>query len=171
MSLTSILDYLDTLAVFASGIFAGTSFYLSFGQAPALRKFGLNEHWRFFPHMFEHGIIAQPILTVIAGTAGIVHGTRIVGAPLYRNLWIVAGSTFLAMVPFTLVFLGPTNKTIINDNKLVKSGNESKINITKRKELLDKWTSLHFIRTVASIMGFSAMVFGLSRRSSYVFTS
>jgi len=167
---TSILDYLDTVAVLTGGLFAGTTFYLSFGQIPALRDFGLNEHWQFFPHMFERGAIVQPILNVIAGSAGIVHGTRIVGAPFDRNLWIAAGSTFLAIVPFTLVFLVPINQTIINDNKIVKSGNESKINVATKKELLDKWATLHFVRTIASIAGFSAMVFGLSRHSSFVFT-
>ena len=36
----------------------------------------------------------------------------------------------------------------------------------KKNELIDKWITLHFVRTVASITGFGAMVFGLSRRSS-----
>jgi len=170
ITLKSILDNLDSVAVLAGGIFAGTAFYLSYGQTPALREFGLNEYWRVFPYLFEKGAI-QPISTIIAGTAGIVYGTRIIGAPFYRNLWITAGSTFLAIIPFTLIFLVPTNQIIINDNKIVKSGNESQINVATKKELLDKWATLHLFRTIASIAGFSAMIFGLSRHSSFVYAS
>jgi uncharacterized membrane protein len=170
VTIRSILDHLDTIAVLTGGLFAGANFYLSFGETPALRKFGLNEHWRFFPHMFERVAIVQPFLIVIAGTAGIIHGTRIVGAPFYRNLWVAAGSTFLAIVPFTIVLLDRTNRTIINDNKIVKLGNESQINVATKEELLDKWATLHFVCTIASIAGFGAMVFGLSRHSSFVYT-
>jgi len=164
----SILDYLDTVAVFAGGLFAGTNFYLSFGQVPALREFGLNEHWRFFPHMLNTAK-PLPILSLIAGTAGIAHGIRIVGTPFYRNLWIIAGSTFLAIIPFSIGFIMPINRTIIDDNKLVKSGQESQINLGTKKELLDKWTTFHLVRTVAVMASFSTMVFGLTRHSSFVF--
>jgi uncharacterized membrane protein len=64
-----------------------------------------------------------------------------------------------------LIFLVPINQIIINDNKLVKSGNESQISVATKKELLDKWATLHLFRTVASIAGFSAMIFGLSHHS------
>jgi uncharacterized membrane protein len=166
---TSIFDHLDTVAVLTGGLFAGTSFYLSFGQAPALRAFGLNEHWRLFPHLFENAV-SSPVLSLIAGAAGIAHGIHIVGAPFYRNLWIISGSTFLVMIPYTIGFLMSINQTIIDDNKRVKSGEESKINLVTKKELLDKWITLHLVRTVASIAGFGGMIFGLSRHSSFVFT-
>jgi hypothetical protein len=164
----SILDQLDTVAVLAGGLFAGTAFYMSFGQAPALRAFGLNEHWKFFPYMYQN-IASQPVFALVAGTAGIAHGIRILGAPFYRNLWIISGSTFLAIFPFTFGLLRPINRKIIDDNKRVKSGEESQINLATKKELLDKWVALHLIRTVISIAGFGGMVYGLSRHSSFVF--
>jgi hypothetical protein len=81
--------------------------------------------------MVEKGAVEQPILAIIAGTAGLVHGT-----PFYRNLWIAVGSILLGIIPFTIIFVVPTNETIINDNKSVKSGNESQINVTKKKDYL-----------------------------------
>ena len=167
---TSILDNLDTVAVLSAGLFAGTALYMTIGQIPAFRAFGLDEYWRFFAHVYVRAAISQAAYTATAGIAGILHGTRIIGSPFYRNLWIAAGSTFLAIIPYTLVFLVPINRIIINDNKLVKSGSESKINLATKNELIDKWITLHFVRTVASIAGFGAMVFGLSRHSSFVFT-
>jgi len=164
----SVLDHLDIVAAVAGGFFAGTALYLSIGQVPALREFGLNEHWRFFPYMYKRAAIPQASFTAIAGAAGILHGTRIVGAPFYRNLWILAGTTFLAIIPYTIVCMAPTNRAITDDNKKVHSGGESAINIATKKDLLDKWAVLHLIRTVGSVASFGAMVFGVSRHSSLV---
>jgi uncharacterized membrane protein len=161
---TTVFGHLDSIAVLAGGIFAGTALYMSIGQVPALQEFGPNEHWKFFPYIFKTGAVAQPIFTAIAGAAGIAHAIQ--GAPFDRNLWFVAGSTFLAMIPYTLVFIAPINLKIINDNKSVKSGSESQINTATKKELLDKWAMFHLVRTVATFTGFGAMIFGLSRHSS-----
>jgi uncharacterized membrane protein len=167
---TSIFDYLDTLAVVAGGLFAGTAMYLTVGQVPALQEFGLNEHWRFFPIMYKKIALTQGSLTTVAGLASIAHATRIHGAPFDRNLWIAAGTIFVAIIPYTLIVIAPTNRAIIEENKSVQLGGVEKINIATKKDLLDKWAVLHGVRTVASIAGFGAMVFGLSRHSSLMFT-
>ena len=166
---TSILDHLDSLAVLAAGIFAGGTFYISVGEIPAIRAVGLDEHWRFFPHMYERGLTANGGASVVAGVAGIAHGIRIAGAPFDRNLWIIAGSVLLGLTPYTVIFLFPTNHRIIDDNKQVKLGKESQISLTTKKELLDKWAALHFVRTVGGFACFGAMIYGLSRHSSMLF--
>jgi uncharacterized membrane protein len=165
---TTILDHLDTIAVISGGLFAGSAFFVSFTETPALHEFGLNEHWRYFPLMYKRAGVSQPSLIAIAAAAGIAHATRIEGSPFDRNLWLIAGSTFLAMLPFTLICIGPTNNKIIEDNKSVKSGNESKINTGTKKELLNQWAVLHLVRTVATVAGFGVMVFGATRHSSLV---
>ncbi|CAF1347957.1 unnamed protein product [Adineta ricciae] len=159
----SFLDYLDTLAVVSGGLFAGAALYVSIGQVPALRQFGLNDHWRFFPYMYKNSAPPQGCLAAIAGVASIAHATRIHGSPFDRNLWIIAGTTFLAIIPYTLACIAPVNNAIIGDNKSVDAGNESKINVGAKKDLLDKWAVLHLVRTVGSVASFGAMVFGLSR--------
>ena len=166
----SFLDYFDTLAVVSGGLFAGTALYISIGQVPALRQFGLSDHWRFFPHMYKATAPPQGSLATIAGVASIAHATRIHGSPFDRNLWIIAGTTFLAIIPYTFACIAPVNKAIIGDNKSVDAGNESKINVGAKKDLLDKWAVLHLVRTVGSVAGFGAMVFGLTRHSSLLFS-
>jgi len=164
----AILDNLDSVAVLAGGLFAGTALYMSVGEVPALRAFGLDEHWRFFPYMYERAAPSQTAFTTIAGVAGILHGTRIIGSSYYRNLWIISGSVFVGIIPYTVLGMFPTNKLIINDNKRVTSGNESQVSLGTRKELLDKWAVLHLGRTVGSVFAFGAMIYGLSRHSSLV---
>jgi hypothetical protein len=164
----AILDNLDTVAVLAGGLFAGTALYISIGEVPAMRAFGLDEHWRFFPYMYEKAAPSQAVFATIAGVAGIVHGTRIIRSSFDRNLWLISGSIFVGMFPYTVFGLFPTNKLIINDNKRVTLGNESQVNTNTRKELLDKWAVLHLGRTVGSVVAFGAMIYGLSRHSSLV---
>ncbi|CAF0970516.1 unnamed protein product [Rotaria sordida] len=158
----SILDHLDKIAVIAGGLFAGTALYMTIGEVPALNALGLDVHWRFFPYMYERAALSQSIFGATAGIAGVLHGTRIIGTQYYRNLWITAGTIFLGMIPYTIICMLPTNKMIIADNKRVQSGSESQINVNTRKELLDKWAILHSVRTIGSLIGFGAMVFGLS---------
>ena len=166
---SAILDNLDVVATFAAGCFAGTAMYVTTCEVPAMRQLGLDEHWRFFPLMYERAAVSQALFTVIAGVAGVAHGTRIIGSTYHRNLWIISGSAFLAIVPFTLIGLLPTNNTIIGDNKRVKAGGESQFSVAARKELLDKWALLHMVRTITSLAGFGAMVYGISRHTSLVF--
>ena len=60
------------------------------------------------------------------------------------------------MFPYTSICIIPTNQTIIDDNKSIESRKQRKFNTDKRTELLDKWTLLHLVRTVGSIVGFCA---------------
>ena len=164
---SSILDHLDCVAVLAGGLFAGSALYITIVETPAMREVGLDDQWRFFPHMYKRAAASQSCYTAIAGIAGIIHGTRVINAPSYRNLWIAAGSIFLGMFPYTLICMIPTNQTIIDDNKSSESGKQSGFNTDEKTELLNKWALLHLVRTVGSVVGFGAMVFGLSRHQSF----
>ncbi|CAF0903459.1 unnamed protein product [Adineta steineri] len=165
-TLASIADHLDSLAVVGAGLFAGAALYITIGETPALQDFGLDEHWRFFPHMYKRAAISQSVFSAIGGIAAIAHGTRINGSSFDRNLWIIAGTTLIGMAPYTIFLMLPTNNTIINDNKETTLGKESQISVTQRKKILQKWAGLHLGRTITSVASFSAMVFGLSRHSS-----
>ena len=166
---TSALDYLDQIAVVAGGLFAGTALCISAVEVPAFQELGSDEHWRFFPHMYKKAAVTQSLFAGLAGAAGIAHGTRIVGSSADRNLWLVAGTAFFGMLPYTVLCLGPTNQRIINDSKLIQSGGQGLIDTATQKELLDKWAVLHLGRTVGSVVAFGAMAYGLSRHNSLLF--
>ena len=168
--MSAVLDYLDQIAVMSGGIFVGTAVYISVVEVPALRAFGLDEHWRFFPFMYERAATSQVTSSLIAAAAGIVHGSRIARSTFDRNLWIAAGSVFVGLLPFTLVFIAPTNTRIIEDNKRVKLGQTSLVDAATKKEMLDNWAGLHLVRTLASTAAFGAMIFGLSRHSSLIYS-
>lgn len=171
MSVTasSILNNLDTVAVFAGGLFAGTALYVSGSEQLALHNFDIDIQWRFFPYMYKATAVSQASTAAIAGVAGILHGIQITNAPFYRNLWIISGSVLVGLIPYTFIVLMSTNKTIIGDNKSIQAGNSSQFDANQKKELLHKWALGHLGRTIGSLVAFGAMAFGLSRHGSFRF--
>lgn len=154
MALSTLLDHTNIISTISGGIFAGASAYISFSEVPALNESGPNELWRFFPYMYKNAARMQASLAVISGTTGIIYSLRIAdSSPFLSKVWLGAALCFVGIVPYTLLIMMPTNKRIIQSNKTLEDESE-------KKELLNKWSKLHLVRTVASVAGFSAMVYG-----------
>lgn len=154
MALSTLLDQTNIISTISGGIFAGASTYISFSEVPALNKSGPNELWRFFPYMYSNAAKIQAPLAVISGVTGIIYSFRIADAsPVFSKVWLGAGLLFVGIIPYTLFVMMPTNNRIIKSNKSLE-------NEAEKQALLRKWTKLHLVRTVASLAGFSAMVYG-----------
>lgn len=154
MALSVLLDHTNIISTVSGGIFAGAAFYISFSEVPALSSSGPNELWRFFPYMYQNAARIQAPLAVLSGSTGVIYSLRIAkSSPVLAKVWLGAALSFIAIVPYTLIFMMPTNNRIIKSNKTLE--NES-----KKQELLKKWSNLHLVRTVLSLAGFSAMVYG-----------
>ena len=165
-NMSAILDKLDLVGTVAAGIFAGSALYITVIEVPSAADLGVETHWKFFPFMYDRAYVMQSSLAALAGLTGIAHGTRVVGSAFDRNLWIAAGSAFVALWPYTLGIMLSTNNTISKDSKLVTQGQTSQFDLVQRKDLLQKWACLHSGRTAISVIGFGAMIYGLSRHSS-----
>jgi len=160
MALSTILDHSNILSTISGGIFTGAAAYISFSEVPALNDSGPNEFWRFFPHMYKRAAIMQASLTVISGVSGVVYSLRIAeSSPFLSKVWLGAATTFIAIAPYTILFMMPTNNRIIESNKTLEKESE-------KEELLNKWYKLHLVRTVSSLLGFSAMVYGCVKYNS-----
>lgn len=154
MALSTLLDHTNIVSTVSGGIFAGAAAYISFSEVPALNDSGPNELWRFFPYMYSNAAKMQATLAVISGTTGIIYSLRIADAsPILSKVWLGAALSFVGIVPYTLFVMMPTNKRIIQSNKTLE-------NDAEKQALLNKWTKMHLVRTVASLAGFSAMVYG-----------
>mgnify|MGYP002378678099 FL=1 len=164
--MSAVLDKLDLLATVAAGLYAGSALYVTVIEVPSAADLGVETHWKFFPFMYDRAFVVLGALGPIAGLSAIAHGTRVVGSAFDRNLWIAAGSAFVALWPYTLGIMLSTNNTISKDSKLVSQGQTSQFDLVQRKTLLQKWACLHSGRTAISVIGFGAMIYGLSRHSS-----
>lgn len=154
MALSVLLDHTNIFSTVSGGIFAGAATYISFSEVPALNKSGPNELWHFFPYMYHNAARMQAPLAVLSGATGVIYSLRIAkSSPDLAKVWMGAALSFIAIVPYTLILMMPTNNRIINSNKTLENESE-------KKELLNKWSKLHLVRTVVSVAGFSAMVYG-----------
>ena len=163
MAFSFILNNLDQMALFAAGLFTGSALYVSVDEVPAIDKVGTDEHWRFFPHMYHRAAATQVLTSIIAGIAGIGYGIVMTGSQSDRNLWYLSGAIFVGILVYSLIFMIPTNNIIIDDNKRIRSGKSSQFDLATKQKYLDKWSRLHLVRTISSIVGFGVMIFAYTR--------
>ena len=159
MALSTLLNHTNIVSTISGGIFAGAAAYISFSEVPALHKSGPNELWRFFPYMYSNAAKMQASLAVISGTTGVIYSLRIAdSSPIAGRVWLGAALCFVGIVPYTIFLMMPTNKRIIESNETLKDEAE-------KTALTTKWSKLHLVRTVASLAGFSTMVYALVKYS------
>jgi len=73
------------------------------------------------------------------------------------SAWLVGGILLLAVVPFTLIFILPTNKQLENDALELSSA--------RAGELLRLWGRLHAVRSTLSLISFVIFLTALGYRT------
>jgi uncharacterized membrane protein len=69
--------------------------------------------------------------------------------------WLVGGGILVAVIPFTLIVILPTNKKLL-DPSLDRSSDVA-------STLLARWGRLHSVRSLLSVVAFLIFVYLLSR--------
>lgn len=130
-----------TIAIVASGLFAGAAIYINLVEHPARVSCGTPLAVREFAPSYRRATIQQASLAVIGCAAGIVAGWQ------YSDTTIlVAAIVFGLVVPFTLIVIAPTNHRLL-DPGLDSSGQEA-------ATLLKRWGRLHAARSVLATTAF-----------------
>src|SRR5260370_17223433 len=123
----------EILATLAGGIFAGAAIYVSLVEQPARLSCGVNValvEWRTSQ---KRGTAMQAPLAVIGSILAFISWW------LEKDTaWLIGGVCLLAVVPFTLIVMLPTNKMLEND-KLDSSSAHA-------EQLLRRWGRLHPVR-------------------------
>jgi hypothetical protein len=70
-------------------------------------------------------------------------------------LWLTGGILLGLVIPFTLIVILPTNRKLLALNVAKES--------LDARRLLDRWASLHAVRSVLSFSSFLVFLFLLSR--------
>ena len=146
--MSSGLDLLGVLAVACGGLFAGAAAYINIVEHPARMSCGVDVALREWEPSYQRATLMQAPLALAGGTAGVL-------------AWIVGGGTgylvgavlLLAVVPFTLIVILPTNRRL---HDLRARGH-----IGDAGRLLKRWNALHAVRTFLSIAAFGFMLFAL----------
>jgi hypothetical protein len=127
------------IAALSSALFAGGAVYINLVEHPARMSCGTEIALSEFAPSYQRATVVQVSLAVTAALAGVVAWLMTDAA-----LWLVGAICIVAVIPFTLVFILPTN------HRLLESGRDARSEETRR--LLDKWARLHAVRTVLSVL-------------------
>lgn len=133
------------LATFCAGLFAGAAVYVSLVEHPARMKSGVDLAIREFGPSYRRGALMQTSLAVVGFLAGVA--AWLSNGSLW---WLVGGIILVAMIPYTLIVVLPTNKKLLDPSLAQNSELAS--------ALLVRWGRLHAVRTVLGLVAFFIFV-------------
>jgi hypothetical protein len=136
---------LEIIAIIATGIFAGAAVYINLVEHPARLSCSVQlavMEWR--PSYKRATLMQVPL--ALAGSLSALTSWWLDRRPV----WLVGGLILLAVVPFTLVFILPTNKRLENDGLDLRSDEAA--------YLIRRWGRLHAVRSLLSMVAFVAFV-------------
>lgn len=139
------MSWLMGVATAASGLFAGAALYVSLVEHPARVGCGPPMAVAQFRLSYPRAAALQAPLAVVGCLAGA--GAWLAGAGL---AWLGAGLLLGIVVPYTLVGIMPTNR------RLVDRGLEP--DTPEAERLLRRWSVMHLVRTVLSLVAFAWML-------------
>ena len=140
------------LATLACGIFAGAAVYVSFVEQPARLSCGVNVALTEWRPSYKRGAVMQAPLAVIGSILAFISWW------LEKDTaWLIGGVLLLALVPFTLIVILPTNKMLEN-NKLDSNSSHA-------EQLLRRWGRLHAVRSGLSFLAFVIFLFAFRHKS------
>jgi len=129
---------IELIAVLACTFFTGAAVYVTAVEHPARLSCGPEIAARQWAPSYRRGTVMQASLAVLAGLFGIARGVLGDGA-----LWLSAAMLILAVVPFTLLVIRPTNNRLLDPRR--DRGSDETF------RLLKSWGRLHVVRTVLSV--------------------
>src|SRR5262245_25692915 len=132
---------LEVSATVAAGLFSGAAIYVNLVEHPARLRCGTDLAIKEFAPSYRRATIMQVPLAVV----GLLMATAVwsKGGSIW---WFVGGVILVAVVPFTLLFILPTN------HKLLEPASDGDSELAHR--LLVRWGRLHAIRSILSLMAF-----------------
>jgi uncharacterized membrane protein len=139
----------EMVATLSSGLFAGASIYINLVEHPARLECGTDLAIKEFGPSYRRAAIVQASLAAI--------GFLMAVAAWLTNdsfWWLVGGAILVAVIPFTLIVILPTNKKLL-DPSLDRSSDVA-------STLLVRWGRLHSVRSLLSVVAFLIFVYLLS---------
>ena len=147
------MEYYGAGAILCTGLFAGAAAYITLVEHPARMQCGTVLAATEFVPSYRRATVMQASLAAIALTAALL-AWRASGVVA----WLVGGCVIGSVIPFTLLFILPTNKRILALNP----GSD------QTRALLIRWGHLHAVRTVFSLTGFVIFLLAPSSGESVI---
>ncbi len=143
-------ELIELVAILACTLFTGAAIYITAVEHPARLSCGTEIALAQWAPSYKRATVMQAPLAVAAGLSGIARGAQ-GGGPL----WVWAAMLILAVVPFTLIVIRPTNHRLLDPRRDRTSA--------ETLELLRRWGQLHTVRTALSITASVLFVWAATR--------
>ncbi len=132
---------LEVSATVTAGLFSGAAIYVNLVEHPARMQCGTDLAIKEFAPSYRRATVMQVSLAVVGLLMAMAAWLK--GGSIW---WLVGGVILVAAVPFTLLFILPTNHKLLDpsldkDSELASS-------------LLVRWGRLHAIRSILSLISF-----------------
>jgi anthrone oxygenase-like protein len=143
-----MVNVLGLLAVGCCGLFAGAALYINVVEHPARTSCGVEIALRQWAPSYKRAAIMQASLALVGGVAGVLRWALVGGLGYLGGAFLL-----LAVVPFTLLVVSPTNKRLLDLH--------AKGEVGDAHELLRRWNGLHAVRSGLSVAALGFMLSGL----------
>lgn len=141
----SILEFVATLS---AALFCGAAIYINLVEHPARLSCGTSLAVTEFAPSYKKATVMQVSLAAASFLSALA--AWLSGAGIY---WLIGGILIVLVIPFTLIFILPTN------NKLLDSSLDK--NSEYARTLLDNWGNLHAVRSVLSLASLLIFLYAL----------
>jgi uncharacterized membrane protein len=131
----------EFLALCSCGLFAGAALYVNLVEHPARMSCGVAVALAEFRPSYKRATIMQVLLAAVSCVSGTAAWQARGGF-----LWLIGALLIGAVIPFTLIFILSTNRSLL-DSALSPSSDSA-------LQLLRRWGRLHAVRTVLSLCAF-----------------
>jgi len=132
---------LELVATWSAGLFAGAAIYINLVEHPARMQCGTALAVTQFAPSYHRAAVLQASLAAVGSVSAAA--AWLIGAKLS---WLIGGFFLVAVIPFTLLVIFPTNKQLL-DAALEKDSQRA-------RQLLTHWGRLHAVRSVLSLIAF-----------------
>ena len=142
--------FFELVATLSAGLFAGASIYINLVEHPARMECGTDVAIKEFGPSYRRATAMQASLAGIgflaAAAAWVANGAL---------WWLIGGIMMVAVIPFTLLVIFPTNKKLLDPSLDPSSELAS--------ALLVRWGRLHAVRSLLSVVAFLIFVYLMGR--------
>ena len=138
---------LELIATLSASLFCGASIYINLVEHPARVSCGTSLAVTEFAPSYKRATVMQVALAVVAFSCSLAAWLRHSGTS-----WLIGGILIVMVIPYTAIFLLPTNNILLSDS-LNKDSDYA-------RSLLDRWGKLHAVRSGLSLV--SVVIFLLA---------
>jgi hypothetical protein len=134
-----MLRVVEFIATVTAAIFAGAALYINLVEHPARMALDTNAAALQWAPSYQRATWMQAPLALISLVTGLFSWWLGGGV-----VWAIAALLIGAVVPFTFLGIMPTNRRLLASGRDLAS--------PETRALLDKWATLHAVRTVLSLL-------------------